>query len=539
MTSPGHLTYHHDRADLRGAAVLAFFGGLVLLAIALPILHHVVAGPVALGVGATAVAAWVLAWGVLGYRSRAARGREEVVRFDDTGFESRLFGRIAFADVRTHTTDCDSRLFRWEISAPSMTLRLADGRRLRFHLDSRYYQQDLQDYVAFIDAVQAGLQGEGAASASLPGAAALFGETANVAPADRPERVAHSAGATAPRQAEPAPAKARPTQPARSSRRATDDDKPGKRERRSAASTMSRANRDADRRFSQQMARHSKWVALAVVLLPLTYSMRACDSGPIKSMIAPNPFEGMKEEAPKALERSAGVLQLAVAEQGPVYMWGPADSDRRFKPLLAPNIKTRQSGIDMLDTMNTAGSITDFIVGGEAEGYRMGLQHDDTATLTSYSQISLRPVDGEYTLAFFVLPPPEADDAARPGGLPQMHWRIRYREVADISAKLDEFNGGLPMPIITRWLKMTPRPTLVVTASRYQGMTDEAFEAAIEAVKADFARRGIETNGFEIQRFDDGTVENAGPAQRPASQADGVGAAPDTSDRSSGPDVVQ
>ena len=538
MTPPGLLTYHHDRADLRGATMLAFFGGIVLLAIALPIVHHLAPGPLALGVGTTAVVAWVLAWGILGYRTRAARGREEVVRFDDTGFESRLFGRIAFAAVRTHTAGRDSRLLRWEVTAPSLTLRLAGGRRIHFHLDSRHYRHDLQDYVAFIDTARAGLHGERLTESTqlLPGHAALFGETADPPRPDRPARVSHAAGSAASRRADPAPTQ---TRRARPSRRAAADDNHGESERRAAASTMSRANRTADRRFSRQMARHSKWAALAVVLLPLTYSIRACDSGPIQSMVAPNPFENMKEEAPKALERSSSVLQTAVAEQGPVYMWGPADNDRQLKPLLAPNIKTRQSGIDMLDTMNAAGSITDFIVGGEAEGYRMGLQHDDTATLTSYSQISLRPVDDERTLSFFLLPAPDASNSDRAGQLPDVHWRIRYRQVADIPDKLDEFNGRLPMPIITRWLKMTPRPSLVITASRYQGMTDDEFQAAIEAVKQDLARRGIDTNDFEIQRFEDGTVENAGPDRRPESPARDNTAATGASDRRPGSDAVQ
>ena len=177
MTPPGLLTYHHDRADLRGATMLAFFGGIVLLAIALPIVHHLAPGPLALGVGATTVVAWVLAWGILGYRARAARGREEVVRFDAAGFESRLFGRIAFAAVRTHTAGRDSRLLRWEVTAPSLTLRLAGGRRIHFHLDSRHYRHDLQDYVAFIDTARAGLHGERLTESTqlLPGHAALFG----------------------------------------------------------------------------------------------------------------------------------------------------------------------------------------------------------------------------------------------------------------------------------------------------------------------------------------------------------------------------
>ena len=539
MTSPGLLTYHHDRADLRGMSVLTFVGGLVLLAIALPIVHNMASGLTALGVAGVAVAAWLLSWGICGYRARAARGREDVVRFGDAGFESRLFGPIAFSDVRSYSTGRDARLFYWEVSAPSLTLRLADGRRLRFHLDARHYRQDLQDYVAFIDTACARLRGENpaATAGTLPGAAALFGETVSAAPTERPDRASYSTRATPPKPADSSP----DTTPHKHRNRgATARDESTRGDRRaSAASTRSRANRSADRRFREQMVRHRKWAVLAIVLLPLSYSIRACDSGPIKSMIAPSPFEDMKEYAPKALERSTSLLQHAVAEQGPVYMWGPAADDRQLKPLLAPNVNARQIGIDMLDTMNTAGSIRDFLMGGEAEGYRMGLQHDDTATLSSYSQISLRPVDGERTLSFFLLPAPEASNSERPSKLPQVHWRIRYRQVADIPDKLDEFNGQLPMPIITRWLKMTPRPSLVVTASRYQGMTDDEFRAAIEAVTRDFQRRGIDTDDFEIQRFENGTVTNAQAADRPESQASGNTAKTGAADRRPEPDVVQ
>ncbi|WP_423822923.1 hypothetical protein V5738_02985 [Salinisphaera sp. SPP-AMP-43] len=518
MTPPGQLRYHHDRADLRGIAVLVWVCGLILLAISLPIVYNQASPSSALISTGVAIAIWLLAAAVYTYRAGAARGQEEVVRFDDSGFDSRLFGRVAFTDIQDYKTGRDTRLWRWECNAPSLQLALADRRRLRFHLDARHYRQDLLDFVAFIEAALAGANNESPARQALPGQDGLFGE-APVAPA-------RNHPATAPRHTDTAdsPARSRPasaSQDAGSRRRpngaAAADARPEHDRDTAAAGRMSRANRDADRRFRQQMVKHRKWIALAAVLLPLSYAIRACDPGTIQSMIAPGPLDDIQQHAPEALDRTTGRLQRAIAEKGPVYRWGNVDSEP-LKPVLAPNINARNIGIDMLDMINTAGDIQRFLTHGEAEGYRMGLQHDGTVTLASYSKISQRPLPGEHTLYFFLLPPQSApgqkpaqdqdrSGQGRPSAAPEISWRIRYQDTDDIAAKLDQFNGRLPMPIIARWLQMTPQPRLVVTSSRYHGMTSQNFTAAVEAIKADFEDRGIDTTGFESQRFDDGTVE--------------------------------
>lgn len=519
MSSPGLLRYHHDRADLRGIAVLLWVCGLSLLAIGLPIVYNLASPSSALISTGDAIAIWLLAAAVYAYRARAARGQEEVVRLDASGFDSRLFGRVAFADIQDYKIGRDTRLWRWECNAPSLRLELVGRRRLRFHLDARHYRQDLLDFVAFIEAALAGANKQSAARQALPGRAKLFGE-ASAAPA-----LNHPA--TAPRRPDAAetPARSRPALASGtpSNRRRQDDTvaaeaRPGRTPDTAAAGRMSRANRDADRRFRQQMVKHRKWVALAAVLLPLSYAIRACDPGTIQSMIAPGPLDDIQQQAPEALDRTTGRLQRAIAEKGPVYRWGNIDDGDHYKPLLAPNVNARNIGIDMLDMINTAGSIQRFLTHGEAEGYRMGLQHDGTVTLASYSKISQRPLPGEHTLYFFLLPPQsapgqkpaQAQDRSgqeRPSAAPEISWRIRYQDTDDIAAKLDQFNGRLPMPIIARWLQMTPQPRLVVTSSRYHGMTSQDFTAAVEAIKADFEDRGIDTTGFESQRFDDGTVE--------------------------------
>lgn len=508
MTSTGPLHYHHDRADWRGTAILTFWAGLVALGIALPIVYKTASQTATLICAGIGGLVWLAVAGFYAYRARAACGRTEIVHVDDTGFDSRLYGRVAFGDVRHYRAGHDSGLLRWEISAPSLSLRLANGRRLAFHLDARHYHDDLLDYLAFVEAVLAHLPGEqGRLAATLPGRAALFGE--------KPTRASPAADDDTNRSLDTVAAASRSSNRRRRRRTLSAgrvDDTPTDKMPRDSASQLSRANEAASQRFRTQMARHRKWMVLAGAAIPLSFGIRACDLGWIK----PGPLDGAAERAPVVLEYTTNRLQRAVAEEGPVYLWHRPSGDP-LKPVLAPNINSRQIGNDILDMMSTASGITDFLAGDAAEGYRMALQHNDGITVSRYSAISLRPVAGEHTLSFFLLPPPglAAQDSNGPG-VPNINWRIRYRQTSDIPAQLDEGSPRLPMSLMTRWLKMTPAPRLVVAASRYHGMTAADFKAAIDIVADDLADRGIDTSGFVIQRFTDGTVNQTGAPARDA-----------------------
>ncbi len=541
MSSPDVLHYHHDRADLQGMAWLVGIGGLAVLGVVLPILHKFVPGQPSLIVGGIAVLVWFALVLGLGWRARQAAARPETVAFDTGGFTSRLFGRVDFADIKRTTVGYDTKLWRWEIAAPSLTLTLADRRRLHCHLDARHYRTDLLDYMAFVDTVRARVAHEPSSDAhpDVFGCARVFGDTptesappstaaatgsaasARHVTGDRRERRASSNAASGSTSASPDRARRvrrRPQTP-------TGDDRASARNatQGSAASRMSRANQGAEQRFRQQMKRHGKWAALAMVLLPLSYMIRTCDMSAIK----PGPLDGMAERAPEALETSRSLLQTAIAQTGPVYLWSNTPADA-VKPVLAPNIKTRAIGIDTLDTMNTAGDLMDFVINDEAEGYRMGIQHDGTLALSDYSKISLRPVDGERMLFFFVLPPEGADVQSQTGrALPDISWRVAYRHADDIANQIDQADKRLPMTLVTRWMQMTPPPRVMIAAAAYHGMTDTDFDAAIAQVKADFERRGIDTSGFETQRFEAGTVRQ--PDAQPGSTGEVGDAANDDS----------
>lgn len=507
MSSPDILYYHHDRVDLRGVAWLVAMVGLAVLAIALPIIDKHTSEPATLTTGAIAVAIWLTVLAVCGWRIRRARGRADTITIDGSGFVSRLFGRVDFADIESHAVGRDVGLLRWERSAPSLQLTLADQRRLRFHLDARHYCEDLLDYVAFVDTVRARIQALSDEASPPPlvlGCAGVFADS----PAARQQvtKAATSTGDTATRadvSQEPAPQATSNDTVSHRPDRASDDQTTARDDARGAtAGLMSRANQQADRQFRHQMTRHSKWAALAMMLLPLTYAIRSCDMNGLRS----GPLDDVAERAPAALEQSRSLLQSAVAEKGPVYLWSNTQ-DGAVKPVLVPNIKIHGIGIDSLDTMNTAGKVLDFIINDEAEGYRMGIQHDAALSVSRYSKISLRPVQGEQTLFFFLLPPRGVDAESRTGrALPDISWRVSYRNVDDIPEQVDLANQRLPMTLIARWSQMTPPPRLMVMASRYHGMTDAAFDAAVTQVKADFERRGIDTSNFETRRFDTGTV---------------------------------
>ncbi|MES1952155.1 hypothetical protein S4A8_14924 [Salinisphaera sp. S4-8] len=510
MSSPDLLHYHHDRADLRGVAWLLGLGGAVVLAIGLALVGQRVAAPYDQLIAAIAIVIWLAALGVAIWRVRAASGRADTLALDASGFSSKLFGRVNYAQITRCKIARDTKLWRWEYGAPALILKLTDKRRLRFHLDARHYESDLLDYVAFVDTVSAAAGSHEPAPAVF-GSARWFGESVAATPASRhpgaaPAPAAQrepSAGSSAARERTPPDrvTRPRPATAARAEASPNADEGDG-----SVASRLSQANRQAGQRFREQMKRNSKWAALGMVLLSLSYTIRACDMGWVKSTFAPGPFDNMAERAPAALDKSASMLQQAIADKGPVYLWSNVAGDAA-KPVLAPNVDMQNVGIDTLDMMNTAGRISRFIVDGEAEGYRMGVQHDDTLTLSDYSKISLRPVAGEHRLFFFLLPPEGVDVEKLTGRkMPDITWRVRYRDVADIPEQMAQASTRLPMSLVTRWLQMTPPPRLMVAGAHYYGMTEADFEAAVDVIKQDFERHDIDTTAFATRRFANGTT---------------------------------
>lgn len=499
MKPPIILQYHHVRADLSGMAVVIACVGLALLAIVLPVLNVALSEEWIRWIEAVAIGAWLVSVLFYWWLGRRVRGQEEMVELDHTGFDSRLFGRIDFSDITRHAEGRDVSLRRKGATAPSLCLRLKSGRRLHFHLDNRYYAEDLLDYLAFIEAVLAGVRGQAQNyfEAGLPGKQQLFGAKTKHAPSLLPRDFVRYMAPNGSTKAKQKPSAMQT--PGKGTAR-QDQNMP------SVARQLGEANRQAGVRFKQHLARDHKLYSVAMVLLSLAYLVRAC--GPeIKSVIAPDPFTRMQQQAPQALERSSSRLQHAVAQKGPVYLWG-RDIGSNIKPVLIPNVSTRhQIGITSIDTMNIAGDISRFLRNGEVEGYRIGLRHDGKLTLVNVSNISMQPIPGEKALFFFMLMPEgQARKDAKKSLMSDSAWRIRYHNISDLPARIRQGEIGLPMMLVEHWLKMTPSPRLMVASSEYHGMSDEEFAQVVQVLETSFRQQGVDISHFSTRRFKDGSA---------------------------------
>src|SRR5699024_9707142 len=77
---------------------------------------------------------------------------EEIV-FNNDGFRSKLFGRVRYEDVRSYRiTTGLSRLNREE-PASSSHITLQNGPKIRFDLNTKYYEDEIDDFIAFTERV--------------------------------------------------------------------------------------------------------------------------------------------------------------------------------------------------------------------------------------------------------------------------------------------------------------------------------------------------------------------------------------------------
>ncbi|WP_110685428.1 hypothetical protein [Salinicola aestuarinus] len=498
MSVSDPLEFHLDRADLRGWALLVFVVGLAALYVGLSVTYRRVPSEGWWGCGIVAIVVLLGAVGVFWQRARRGLGLAEHITVDADGFRSRLHGRIPFDEITGYRKARDIAPFRWEHNAPSLVLTLTDGRRLRYHLDRRHYAEDILDYVGFVDAAVLAANGQVALLAETPplGRRQLFGASSTAAATeaasslddtDIDTSIQDRAGGK--RQA-PLASRAGPAQ--------------------DAATRLGAANSAAVQRSTAKKDHQRKILSYVVLgLFALLVIVRLFGSE-IRSVVNPSPFDGMQEKAPAAFELSKHRLARAIAEKGPVFLWGRS-APVAVRPVLLPNV-TVYSGIGMpaLDLMSAAGRISDFLLGGEAEGYRVGLRHGELIEQTPRTRVSQAPVEGERTLYLYLMASDALEPEASARSMRTLSWRVNYRDIATLPERIEESlqaRPTLPQAMIEQWLTMTPSPYLFVTASAYHGMTDVEFNAVTQALAGYFAARGMDTAPFATQRFDSGVVD--------------------------------
>ncbi|WP_110668846.1 hypothetical protein [Salinicola halophilus] len=509
MSVSDPLEFHLDRTDLRGLALLVFVIGLGLVYIALSVTYRRVPAEGWWGCGIVATVVLLGAVGVFWQRARRGRGLAEHITVDADGFHSRLHGRIPFEAITGYRKARDIAPLRWEHNAPSLVLTLTDGRQLRYHLDRRHYAEDILDYVGFVDAAVLAANGQAALVQREPplGRQRLFDASPASAAETTPSLVGtdtdtqtRASGERRSSSASTAAGANRSRSDARASSSAQTDD---------AATRLGAANGAAVQRSTAQKAHQRKILSYVVLgLLALLVIVRLFGSE-IRSVVNPSPFDGMKEKAPAAFELSKHRLARAIAAKGPVFLWGrPAPV--AVQPVLLPNV-TVHSGIGMpaLDLMSAAGRISDFLLGGEAEGYRVALRYGEALARTPRTRVSQASVEGEGALYFYLIASDALESGASARPMRTRSWRVNYRDIETLPERIEESLQARPtlsLAMAEQWLTMTPSPYLFVTASAYHGMTEAQFDAVTQALAKYFAARGVDTASFATQRFDSGVI---------------------------------
>src|SRR5699024_8819882 len=97
--------------------------------------------------------ALVVIWiAVLGYFIfKLTRKRPEEVVFSDEGFHSRLFGQVLYTEVISYRISAGLSKLNFDKPSPSLHIQLQNGKKLRFDMSLKYYEDEIDDYMAFTE----------------------------------------------------------------------------------------------------------------------------------------------------------------------------------------------------------------------------------------------------------------------------------------------------------------------------------------------------------------------------------------------------
>lgn len=379
-----------------------------------------------------------------------ARNKTEEVSLTEEGMQSSVFGFIRYGDIQHYEIRKGLSFINVDKPSPSLFLRLADGRRVRFDLNIKRYDDEIKTYMAFLEAF-----------------VGRMGKRAGVAPSNA------SAPAPAYREAE--------------------------------------AKENLERARKRQLSAKNLVIPVTAVFAVLMFA-RTCSEDLVK-LIRPDPLQSLRTEAVASNKRETEALRKTIVGEGEVYLLGH-DAPDVARPVLIPNSESRAtSQIALFSMMETNDAIRDFIAHKDSLGYHLYLWRDSLHVPQVYYPAPPRDAAGR-TLFFFVydekatLSPyfrvgPRREKPKAPFTL---LWAITYQDIDELPQKMENSRGYTNLADLAYLLNMQENTRFYMASSRFHGHTRDEFEEAAAVVLQTLKEKEVDVSGLDVREYEDGLL---------------------------------
>ncbi len=480
-------TFYFIKVHYTYAILITLFAGfLVLVPVALLLEHYRVDTQYAAICLIFGMAVWFGCIVYFAVKQTKARKAKEEITFVDGGFNSGTFGQIRYDDIDHYEIRKGLSRLNFDKPAPSLLIFTKAGKRYRFDLHVKEYEQEIEGYMAFLDTFVSHIdawQRHG----SVPDA----GGSPEV---DNP-KTDHTPTADDTRipQAVPVPALV-----------------PRKKAVPAAAHAEAREALEAARK-RQKRARN------IVIPVSLIFSMflfiRTCTPD-IVQKLKTDPLANLHQNTAKQYRKQQNALQRTIAGEGAVYLFSN-DPSADLKPVLIPNDGVRvPTGIPVLDVAEDSRIMRDFIRNKDSLGYRIYLWRDSL----QFPQIQYHPraAARESRKLYFFLYDERAELSSffrigmtgeKPRAPFTLMWMLEYEHEEQLLEKIANSFGYTNLTDLSWFLKSFPGVRFYVASSQFHGHTSADFSKATEIVKSALHEKGADTSGYVQRGFETGLTK--------------------------------
>lgn len=420
------------------------------------------------------VCVWLVLLAYFVTKLLVSRNKEEKIVFGAEGVDSKLFGTISYQGIDTYEVLKGLSFINLDKPSPSLFLRLKDGGRIRFDLNVKYYDEEIDTYMAFLDDFVERMEAS--------------------------KRTVTSQGNVSTLQAWPYQTASRPA-----NRSSYINPK------KTFQHTEARAQIEKAKKRKQS---GKKWVIPASLVFGILVFSRTCGDGLVK-WLRPDPLQTLRKEVSTRHAERQDELRQAIRDEGEVYLLGPGVAGNT-KPILVPNSdKQATTDLAILTLMETNDAINDFIRNKDSLGYGLYLWSDSL----HFPQIrypARQSGSADRKLYFFLYDEHAAMSPYFRIGIQRRQvaapftvmWEVVYDHPDELLAKMVKSPGYTNLVDLVFLLNQYEDVKFYMASSRFHGHTHEEFEAAAAVVLQAIRSEGLDTEGFAIQEYDTGLIES-------------------------------
>ncbi len=388
---------------------------------------------------------------------KANKNKVEVIEFFEGGFHSKQFGEIRFQDIADYRVFSGFTRINMDKPAPSMKIRLKNGRKIRFDLNIREYNKEIHTYLAFIDAFVIAM-----------------------APEKESDSITEHFGASSSSKFD-----------GKTHHQKAEDQKRNYEE---ASENLQKAKKRTGRKIAIP-------VSLAVGILIFA---RTCIPD-IAEKFKDRPIRDMRQYTNQRFDTQKNRIREVMKGKGSVFLF---TNDSTARAQLYPNLPTDSNnyntGILMFQKANFADKVEKFLQHEDSLGYSTMVVLPQTQFIQS-ARFGL-PEGEDYNYLYFTVYDsqnqlPKRTTTVTPNTQQKMRisWGVAYKESDSLPARI---NNAFPsLKQFGKIFDTVKGFKLYVTAAKCNGMTQAEFEQAVKVIKEILTKNKVDMSKFKTENF--------------------------------------